>query len=156
MIALLWSARPELVRDIATTKTILQNTANPNVVLNPVQTCGGIPSSQIPNNTFGYGRVDALAAVNAAGQGTPTVTSVAGTATSLATSTAVASPTVCGAQPNWQAGPDQSPGRYTLQGAVASDGNFYVSAVRTQEISSSMISPVTTPPQTPGLPWALW
>ena len=74
VVALLWSARPQLVRDIATTKTILQNTANPNVVLNPVQTCGGIPSSQIPNNSFGYGRVDALAAVNSVAQGTPTPT----------------------------------------------------------------------------------
>jgi len=26
------------------------------------QTCGGIPGSQIPNNTFGYGRFDAFAA----------------------------------------------------------------------------------------------
>ena len=24
-----------------------------------MQTCGGIPSTQIPNNSFGYGRVDA-------------------------------------------------------------------------------------------------
>ena len=32
--------------------------------MNSGQTCGGIPSSQIPNNSFGYGRVDALAAVN--------------------------------------------------------------------------------------------
>jgi hypothetical protein len=29
------------------------------------QTCGGTPSTQIPNNSFGYGRIDALAAVNA-------------------------------------------------------------------------------------------
>ncbi|HKP54868.1 MAG TPA: S8 family serine peptidase [Chloroflexia bacterium] len=73
VVALLWSARPQLVRDIATTKTILQNTANPNVTA-PAQTCGGIPSSQIPNNSFGYGRVDALAAVNSVAQGTPTPT----------------------------------------------------------------------------------
>jgi subtilisin family serine protease len=64
VVALLWSARPELVRDIATTKTILQNTANPNVTLSQAQTCGGIASSQIPNNSFGYGHVDALAAFN--------------------------------------------------------------------------------------------
>jgi len=64
VVALLWSARPALVRNIAQTKTLLQNTANPAVVVSPVQTCGGIPSTQIPNNTFGYGRVDALAAYN--------------------------------------------------------------------------------------------
>jgi subtilisin family serine protease len=63
-IALLWSARPQLARDIAATKTVLQDTANPAVTVNP-QTCGGTPSTQIPNNTFGYGRVDVLAAVNA-------------------------------------------------------------------------------------------
>src|SRR5204863_3507190 len=38
------------------------------------QTCGGTPSTQIPNNSFGYGRVDALAAVNAVGTSTPTPT----------------------------------------------------------------------------------
>ena len=65
VVALLWSARPQLVRNIATTKSILQNTANPAVAVNPTQTCGGTPSTQIPNNSFGYGRVDALAAVNA-------------------------------------------------------------------------------------------
>ena len=63
VVALLWSAHPELVRDIEATKTVLQNTANPAV--GTAQTCGGTPSTQIPNNSFGYGRVDALAAVNA-------------------------------------------------------------------------------------------
>jgi serine protease AprX len=72
VVALLWSARPQLVRDITTTKTVLQNTANPNVIVTPVQTCGGTPSTQIPNNSFGYGRVDALAAVNSVGSSTPT------------------------------------------------------------------------------------
>jgi len=64
VVALLWSARASLVRNIAATKTILQNTANPAVAVTS-QTCGGTPSTQIPNNSFGYGRVDALAAFNA-------------------------------------------------------------------------------------------
>lgn len=64
VVALLWSARPSLVRNIAATKELLQNTANPGVT-SASQTCGGIASTQIPNNTFGYGRVDALAALNA-------------------------------------------------------------------------------------------
>src|SRR5262249_17045856 len=38
VVALLWSARPQLVRDIATTKTVLQNTANPGVIVMPAQT----------------------------------------------------------------------------------------------------------------------
>jgi hypothetical protein len=65
VIALIWSARPTLSRNIAATKTLLQNSANPAVGLASTQTCGGTPSTQIPNNSFGYGRVDALAAYNA-------------------------------------------------------------------------------------------
>jgi serine protease AprX len=65
VVALLWSARPQLLRNIAATKTVLQNTANPAVTVATPQTCGGTSSTQIPNNSFGYGRVDALAAVNA-------------------------------------------------------------------------------------------
>ena len=65
VVALLWSARPSLVRNIALTKTLLQNTANPAVTV-ALQTCGGTPSTSIPNNSFGYGRVDVLAAYNAA------------------------------------------------------------------------------------------
>jgi subtilisin family serine protease len=65
VVALLWSGRPALVRNIAATKALLQNTANPSVTLATPQTCGGVPSTQVPNNSFGYGRVDALAAFNA-------------------------------------------------------------------------------------------
>lgn len=70
VVALLWSARPGLVRNIALTKQFLQNTANPGVTVSPAQTCGGTLGStpglsQIPNNSFGYGRVDVLAAYNA-------------------------------------------------------------------------------------------
>ncbi|HEX7516017.1 MAG TPA: S8 family serine peptidase [Chthoniobacterales bacterium] len=90
VVALLWSARPQLVRDIDATKTILQNTANPGVTVS-AQTCGGTPSTQIPNNSFGYGRVDALAAVNAAPAATPTPTPAA-TPTSTPTPTPPATP----------------------------------------------------------------
>src|SRR2546421_1232900 len=55
VVALLWSARPQLVRDIEATKTILQNTANVGVTVS-AQTCGGTPTTQIPNHSFGYGR----------------------------------------------------------------------------------------------------
>jgi subtilisin family serine protease len=92
-VALLWSARPALVRDIAATKTLLQNTANNLVTVSPAQTCGGTSSStDIPNNSFGYGRVDVLAAVNASGTPTPTPTATA-TATATPTATATATPT---------------------------------------------------------------
>jgi hypothetical protein len=122
VVALLWSARPQLQRDIATTKQVLQNTANPNVVVNPPQTCNGIPNTQIPNNSFGYGRVDALAAVNSVPQGSPTPTATVSptstptatatptstaTATATAISTASPTPTPSGTPPcrlGWSAG----------------------------------------------------
>ena len=67
VVALLWSAYPSLKRDVAATKALLQSTANPNVLVSPAQTCGGTPgdAQHIPNNSFGYGLVDALAAYNA-------------------------------------------------------------------------------------------
>ncbi len=54
-------------------------------------------------------------------------TATPGGATATATSPApTATATTCAAQPAWQSGPSQAPGRYTQQGAVGSDGNFYV------------------------------
>jgi subtilisin family serine protease len=91
VVALLWSAHPELSRDITTTKQILQNTANPGVTVSPAQTCGGTPSNVIPNNSFGYGRVDALAAVNSVPFTTPTPTQ---TASPTPTSTATPAPSL--------------------------------------------------------------
>jgi subtilisin family serine protease len=90
VVALLWSARPELTRMITETKTILQNTANPTVLVTTgPTTCGGIPITTIPNNHFGYGRVDALAAVNSVpAQGTPTTTATGTLPTVTRTSTA--------------------------------------------------------------------
>jgi subtilisin family serine protease len=100
VVALLWSARPQLVRDIAATKALLQNTANSSVIVNPPQVCGGTVSTSIPNNSFGYGRVDALAAFNASASPTPTPTatptatpSATATATPTATATATSTPT---------------------------------------------------------------
>ena len=63
VVALLWSARPELTRDVESTKALLKASARPDLLLRGVETCGGLPSDFIPNNTFGYGRVDALRAV---------------------------------------------------------------------------------------------
>jgi subtilisin family serine protease len=64
-VALLWSARPELKRKIARTKQILEETANSDLTVpTGPQTCGETTIRDIPNNLFGHGRVDALAAVN--------------------------------------------------------------------------------------------
>jgi serine protease AprX len=86
VVALLWSARPALARDVGTTRALLLESANPTVNTSS-QTCGGTPSSAVPNNSFGYGRVDALAALNMAPAPTATSTPTP-TATPIATSTA--------------------------------------------------------------------
>jgi subtilisin family serine protease len=63
VVALLWSARPELVRQVDDTKALLLASANPSLATSFVELCGGISSDFIPNLSFGAGRVDALAAV---------------------------------------------------------------------------------------------
>jgi hypothetical protein len=57
-VALLWSAHPELKNDIADTEAALNNSAV-HILSNACDS--GPPAS--PNNTYGYGRVDILAAV---------------------------------------------------------------------------------------------
>jgi hypothetical protein len=59
--------------------------------------------------------------------GTATVTpAVTSTTTSTPQATAQATATTCAVQPTWQPAAPQNPARYTQQGAVAGDGNFYV------------------------------
>jgi serine protease AprX len=62
-VALLWSALPNLARDVPRTKWLLTRSANPGVTVGTnAAGCGGIGS--IPNNHFGWGRLDVLAAYN--------------------------------------------------------------------------------------------
>ena len=58
LVALLISARPDLAGNVDGIENVIEQTA---VQLTSTQTCGGVPGSQIPNNTFGYGRINALA-----------------------------------------------------------------------------------------------
>ncbi len=58
--ALILSAHPELRGNVDAIETLLEQSA---VGLTNTDSCGSIPSSQIPNPTFGWGRIDALAAV---------------------------------------------------------------------------------------------
>ena len=96
-VALLWSARPQLVRDIATTTAILESSANPSVAAGG-QICGGVSSTTVPNYSFGYGRVDVLAAVNSVPANTatvtPTPTNTAVPPTPTATPTVTVTPTL--------------------------------------------------------------
>ncbi len=63
LVALIISANPSLRGRVADIEEIIKTTA---VKLTTTQACGGISGSAIPNNTFGYGRIDALAAVKKA------------------------------------------------------------------------------------------
>jgi serine protease AprX len=64
VVALLWSARANLVRDIPRTEWLLTRSSNRTGITVPNNSggCGGIVPT--PNNHFGWGRVDALAAYN--------------------------------------------------------------------------------------------
>lgn len=63
LVALIISANPDLAGKVDTIENIIEQTAVPKTT---DQNCGDIPGTQVPNNTYGYGRVDALAAVEAA------------------------------------------------------------------------------------------
>jgi serine protease AprX len=60
LVGLLISADPSLAGQVDTLENIMTTTAVPRTT---TQVCGGVPGDQIPNNTYGYGRIDALAAV---------------------------------------------------------------------------------------------
>jgi subtilisin family serine protease len=59
-VALLWSAVPALKGKLAQTTDVITHSAKATT---STQTCGGVSGSSIPNNTFGYGLIDAYAAV---------------------------------------------------------------------------------------------
>ncbi|HUP91619.1 MAG TPA: S8 family serine peptidase [Solimonas sp.] len=60
LAALLMSAEPRLVGRLADVRTLIERTSVP---IATTQVCGGTGEADIPNNIFGYGRVDAFAAV---------------------------------------------------------------------------------------------
>ncbi len=59
-VALLWAADPTLVGDFESTVQVIRSTATP---VTSTQACGGVQGSAVPNNTYGYGRIDAYKAV---------------------------------------------------------------------------------------------
>jgi serine protease AprX len=63
LVALMISANPDLAGEVDLIEDIIESTAVPKTT---DQQCGDIPGSEVPNNTYGFGRVDALAAVQAA------------------------------------------------------------------------------------------
>ena len=73
-VALLWSALPNLRRNVDETERLLEQTAVPQT---SAQSCGGEAANAVPNNVYGYGRIDALAAYRAAAGPAPAAPAVA-------------------------------------------------------------------------------
>ena len=63
LVALLLQARPDLRGNVEAIETVIRQSAVP---LTSDQGCGGDGPADVPNNVYGYGRIDALAAINAA------------------------------------------------------------------------------------------
>ena len=61
-VALLLSAAPGLIGQVDQVEEILRRTAVP--LTTTAQSCGGVPGTQIPNNTYGWGRINVQAAVD--------------------------------------------------------------------------------------------
>lgn len=65
LVALLVSANPFLANQVSRLENIIRQTAVP---LTTTQLCGGDGPNDVPNNVYGWGRIDALAAYQAASQ----------------------------------------------------------------------------------------
>jgi len=59
LVALLISAEPALAGQVSEIEALIEHTAVPRTT---TENCGGLPGSQVPNNTYGWGRINALAA----------------------------------------------------------------------------------------------
>jgi serine protease AprX len=62
-VALMISANPKLAGQVDTIERILERTTRQ---MTTIQNCGGILGTSIPNNTYGFGRIDVLEAVKQA------------------------------------------------------------------------------------------
>ena len=59
LVALLLAAQPALKGQVDTLENLIEHTAT---ALTTAENCGGLAGDAIPNNTYGWGRVNALAA----------------------------------------------------------------------------------------------
>jgi subtilisin family serine protease len=60
VVALLLSARPDLIGEVTAVEQIIKTSALPRT---STQDCGGYPGDEVPNPIYGWGRVDALEAL---------------------------------------------------------------------------------------------
>jgi serine protease AprX len=63
VVALMISANPKIAGKVDTIERIIELTARP---MTTTQNCGSIEGTNVPNHTYGFGRIDALAAVKKA------------------------------------------------------------------------------------------
>jgi len=63
VVALLWSAQPALIGNVAKTVELLEKTAKAKT---SSQNCGAFPGSKVPNAVFGHGFIDAYSAIQGA------------------------------------------------------------------------------------------
>jgi serine protease AprX len=68
VVALLWSAFPNLRGNVDATEQLLEQSAVP---ITSTQACGGDSPTAVPNNVYGYGRIDAYAAYQRAEAASP-------------------------------------------------------------------------------------
>jgi serine protease AprX len=61
LVALIISANPTLAGEVEKIEDIIEQTSVP---LTSTENCNGTLGTSIPNNTYGYGRIDAMAALN--------------------------------------------------------------------------------------------
>ncbi len=124
-VALLWSAFPNLRGNVDQTEFILKQTA---VQLTSSQGCGGDSPTQVPNNVYGHGRINLLAAYQYAAAGSPTPTpTVTPTLTPLPTLTPTSTPpattTPTPGNTGWL-----NPSAHTAQTSSAGDNNGFQTA----------------------------
>jgi len=79
-VALILSAAPELIGKVDQIEELLRATSKP---LTTSEQCGGLSGGQVPNNTFGHGRIDVAAAVGMVWQPGTLAGSVTDAATGL-------------------------------------------------------------------------
>lgn len=63
VVALIWSAKPSLIGKIEETSELIRKTADAKTI--ETESCGGVAGTAIPNNTYGYGMINAFKAVSA-------------------------------------------------------------------------------------------
>lgn len=141
--ALLWEAAPYLVGEVDLTEWVLRLSANPRP---PGQSCGGDGPAQVPNNVWGWGAVDALAAVSATRSLTPTAALAA-----AAGSIVAGIPTTLDASPSSDPEtPDTLLARWDFDGDGLWDTAWWPALTTTVTFSQTGLQTVTVQVADPG------